>query len=239
LNYVTSNEKYKAIFFVSLIVVIYGSLALGLPAGNLFDSILVPFQFPIFNILLFSLLFLNNLNLCSIFRKDFNFYIIRLKSKKNYFKTMIELSIVNYLFHFLLIFLIMATLILLTTINNISIYDYQNYSISNLVYAIYYMFRYVIYGLVITTIFTLIYIATNDKISIIIEVLFLSMFLKSNMISLYAKDGISLFIWTYFSATTFNTFSLDVLSSIIVLLILEIFCFILFKIINNKKVEIS
>ena len=62
LDYITSNEKYKAIFFVSMIVVIYGTLVLGIASDNFFDSILIPFQFPIFNILIFSLLFLNNLN---------------------------------------------------------------------------------------------------------------------------------------------------------------------------------
>lgn len=84
LNYVTTTEKYKGIFFTSFILSLYGGFVLGGSVDNFFNSILVPFQFSIFNIFLFSLVLLNNINVCSIFKNDFSFYIIRLKNKKEY-----------------------------------------------------------------------------------------------------------------------------------------------------------
>ena len=86
LDYVTSNEKYKAIFFVSMIVVIYGTLVLGIASDNFFDSILIPFQFPIFNILIFSLLFLNH-NSFYFFpplHTDIYYNILFYKKRKNH-----------------------------------------------------------------------------------------------------------------------------------------------------------
>ena len=239
LDYITSNEKYKAIFFVSMIVVIYGTLVLGIASDNFFDSILIPFQFPIFNILIFSLLFLNNLNLCSILKKDFSFYVIRLKNKKEYFKTLIRISTINYLFNFIIMLLFMFILLLLTTISNTSIHNYQNYNVSNFVYLLFYMFRYIIYGLLIMLISSLIYVNTNDKITLCFQLLFLSMFLQNNIINIYGKNNITLLIWSYFSGTTFSTFNLEILSSILVLLLLEFIYFFLFYISEKiKKVEI-
>lgn len=127
----------------------------------------------------------------------------------------------------------------MTTISNTSILNYQNYNVSNFVYLLFYMFRYIIYGLLIMLISSLIYVNTNDKITLCFQLLFLSMFLQNNIINIYSKNNITLLIWSYFSGTTFSTFNLEILSSILVLLLLEFIYFFLFYISEKiKKVEI-
>lgn len=240
IRYVTSTERYKAIFFITLIAILYGTLALGIYTENFFESILMPFKFYLFNIIMFTLIFLNNLNLCSIFQKDFSFYIIRLKDKKAYIKTLVRLSVLNYLIYFLTVILLMMTILLLTSFNNISIYNYENYSISNAFYCIFYMFRYIIYGLLITISFTLININTNDRILIFIQLVFLAMFFNGNIMNMVEKREISLYIWTYLSTTTFITFGLEVVGSILILLILEVIFLLMYYIsCKNKRMEIS
>lgn len=232
-NYITSNERYKAMFFVLIIISLYGSLTLGVHTGNFFDSILIPFQFNVFNIFLFSILFLSNLNIYSIFKKDFSFYIIRLKDKKTYIKTLITLSIINYIFNFIIVLLTMLIVFLLTTIHNTSVDNYLNYNINTCVYLMFYMFRYIIYGLLVMMIFTLVYVNTNKKISIGLKFLFLLMFMQCPVY--YSRSNISLLIWFYFNATTFSTFSMDVLGSILVLLILEVIFLLLLKLSKKSK----
>ena len=133
----------------------------------------------------------------------------------------------------------MLILLLLTTISNTSIHSYQNYNINNFIYLLFYMFRYIIYGLLITLISSLIYVNTSDKVTICFQLFFLSMFLQNNIINIYSKNNITLLIWSYFSSTTFSTFNLEILSSILVLLFLELVYFFLFYISGkSKKVEI-
>ena len=71
-------------FFLNALgfTLLLGGFILGVSVDNFFDSILVQFQFSIFNIFLFTLVFFNNMNACSIFKNDFTFYIMRLKNKK-------------------------------------------------------------------------------------------------------------------------------------------------------------
>ena len=52
LNYITSKEKFKALFVMITILSLYGSIILGVSEDNFIDSILIPFQFPIFNLFL-------------------------------------------------------------------------------------------------------------------------------------------------------------------------------------------
>ena len=63
--------------------------------------------------------------------------------------------------------------------------------------------------------------------------------ITNNIINIYSKNNITLLIWSYFSGTTFSTFNLEILSSILVLLLLEFIYFFLFYISEKiKKVEI-
>ena len=239
LNYITSTDKYKAIFLLTVILCLYGGFALGTSKNNFFDSILVPLQFPIFNVFLFAIIFLNNINTCSIFKNNFPDYVIRLKSKKRYIKTLLRLSTTMFLFHFGLILLFLIMPLLLTTFNDLSIHAYQNYEISNLVFLLFYILRYAIYGTLITIISTLIFINTNSKITIVINGLFLLLLFYFGGIIAY-QTNVSLSIWSYFTITLYSTFSLEVFSSVCTLLLLEIIIGILYILtIKNRKLAIT
>ena len=243
INYITTTDKYKAIFFTTLILCLYGGFILGTSANNFFDSILVPLQFPIFNVFFFSIIFINNLNVCSILKKDFSFYTLRLKNKKEYIKFLLRVSAIMFLFHIIIIFLILFTCLFLTTFNNVEIYNYQNYfvnyGINNLTFCCFYCIRYILFGLLITIISSLIYINAGQKTAIVINIIFLIlMFYLGGTMTLY--DSFSLLIWSYFTSTMYTTFSLELSSSVFMVLILEIIILSLYHISkNNKRIEIS
>ena len=222
INYIASTEKYKGIFFSSLLLSLYGGLILGQSAHNFFDSIL------------------NNISACSILKKDFSFYIIRLKNKKEYIKLIIRVTILMYLFHIFIILLFIFMIFLLTTFNDLNISIYQNYAISNFTYSFFYLIRYILLGMLLTLIFSLIYINTNDKIILTLQSLFLILIMYFDKFKLEPRTTFSLSIWSYFRNVIYETFSLEVTSSIFMVLILEIIIILLYQLsLKNKKVEIT
>ena len=240
LSYIISTEKYKVIFFCSLILALYGSLVLGITADNFLDSILIPLRFPIFNIFMFAIIFVNNINTCTTFQNDFSFYIIRLKSKKEYIRTLIRLTIYMYLFHILVILLFIFIIFLLTTFKNIAIYTYQNYTINNLIYTCFYLIRYIIFGLLLTIISSLIYINTNEKVILTLDFIFLIFFLDMDFFLLQGKENMPLLIWSYFTYTFYSSFSLELAYSLGMLIILESIIIILYRLsLKSKKVIIT
>lgn len=221
INYITTTERYKAIFFVSVVLGLYGGFILGTPADNFIDSLLVPLRFPLFNVFLFAVIFLNNINTCSIFKKNFPDYILRLGSKKEYVKTIVRITTIMFLFHFMIILFFILMSLFLTTLSNFKIETYQFYGISNFTYLLFYYFRYIIYGLLLTIISSLIYINTNTKITLLFNGTFLLlMHYLGNIVSL--RTSFSLSIWSYFTMTAYETFSMEVSSSVLMALILEI-----------------
>ena len=82
INYIISSEKYKLIFFLTIILALYGGIILTISVDNTYDAILVTFQFPIFCVFLFMIFFFNTLNTCTVMG-NLDFYLIRLKNKKN------------------------------------------------------------------------------------------------------------------------------------------------------------
>lgn len=238
INYITTTERYKVIFWLSVILSLYGGFVLGCSSDNFFDSLLVPLSFPIFNIVFFAIIFFNNINACSIFKKDFPDYVIRLKNKKEYIKTLIRLSAIMFLFHFIIIMLLIIGILLLTTFNNLGLSQYQNYSITNFTYLLFYFIRYTIYGLLITIISTLIFINTNPMITLIVNGIFLLLLLYfGNIVAMQNK--FSLLIWSYYSITIYPSFMLEISSSVFMLLILEVITMFLYNFsIGNKKVQV-
>ncbi len=243
INYIMSTERYKITFFLSVILALYGGFVLGTSSNNFWNSILAPLQFHMFNVLLFAIIFFNNMNVCSIFKNDFPFYIMRLKNKREYIKAILKLSVLMFLIHITIIFLFLLMCLLLTTFQNIQIYEYQNYfrnyGISNLVFCIFYCIRYILYGLLVIIISTLIYLNFSQKITIVAEGIFLVlMYYFGGIISL--RYTFSILVWTYYTHTVYDTFSLEVTSSVFMLLLLEIVTVVLYKISSkNRRIAIS
>lgn len=237
LSYVTSQEKYKAIFFISLILALYGSFVLSLVESNFFSSLLIPFRYYIFNLFTFVTIILNSINVCNILKKDFGFYLIRLKNKKEYIKSLIRINILMYLFHMLILFLLVLAFLLLTG-RNFNIIKYDNYNISNLFYTCFYLFRYLLLGLLISIIMTLLYIYINEKITIVIQTFFLAFFFLYDSvikISTTTYQIVSLFIWSYFTKFDYPSFKIEVISSCLMTISLLGIISILYFVLSKKK----
>jgi hypothetical protein len=237
ISYITSGEKYKVIFFSTIILALYGGLVLGIGNDNFIDSFMIPFQFEIFNILMFSIMFLNTLNTCHIFASKFDFYIIRLKSKKKYVNELLKNVLLSNVFN-LLIFLLFYFMILnIFKLGNISIHIYI-YNVSNIIYLIFYMARYFIILLLTTTLSALIYINFKIKYTMIFDSLFLIGFLVM-VVNKTKISSFSILPWSYFGNVIYSSFLLDISYSILFVLILECIIYMAYKFtLKNNKVVI-
>lgn len=237
LNYITSTDKFKGLFFLEFIVAFYASLVLSASTNNYIDSILVAFQFNIFNIILFSLFFLNTLNTCSVFKHDFSFYIIRLKDRKNYIKEVIKNIILVNIFYMLLFLLIYFSSLLIVK-SDFTFYNYATYEINNFIYILYYLFRYFVILLSTSVFVGLIYLNFETIITFITGLLILSEFMIG-VTRIYPKDYYDLFLWNLLSAEYFSNIKKDFISSVLVIIILQILNIIVYKLSRvNKKMEI-
>jgi len=239
INYITSTDMFKLLFFLNIIVSMYASFILGVETNNFIDSVFIPFQFPIFNIILFSLLFLNNLNTCSILKKDFDFYIIRLKNRENYIKTVIKNSIFTNLFYLLIFFLLYFAFLFIAKGGNFEIYNYKIYSISNILFVSYYLLRYIIILIITNSIISIIYLNFNSVVSFIIEFIVLAGFMVKSYELNISTFSVTLF-WNLFDGSCFENFSLDICYSLGLILVLEIIFVVLYRsILGSKRVMVK
>lgn len=238
ISYLTSTEMFKILFIIGVIVAFYASFVLGSSTDNLIDAILIPYQFYIFNILFCALIFFNTMNTCITYEKDFSFYILRLENKKNYVREIIKNSIIVNLFYFLIYFLCYFTFLNLIKFENAQIHVYAIYTFSNLFYVIYYLARYMIILLLLGVISSLLYLNFGKTVPFLLNIVFWIGMPLQGMIE--PISHISFVIWKFFNATTFSSFSLDICSSIGIIVLLEIIVLGLeFCTKKNRKLEIA
>lgn len=237
LNYFASTDRYKIILILTIILCLYGSFALGLNV-TFTSSILNTFMFDIFNIFMFLILFVNTLNICTTFDNKFSFYIIRLNNKKRYIKELLKNVLIFNILHLIIFFLIYFTIKCFMTYEPGSYTLYQNYNITNNLYLIFYLGRYIILGLLFCVIESLIYINFKTKIVWIFNLLFIMGFLLSSSSDMIYNKFL-IFPWSYFNNIKYSSFSMEVLYSCIYILILVIISFLLYKFIFKKKETIN
>ena len=69
---------FKGIYFLALLLALYGGAILGAGTQTIIDNLMVTFSFPIFNILVIVLLTLNTYYVYYMFSHEFDFYLISL-----------------------------------------------------------------------------------------------------------------------------------------------------------------
>ena len=238
-NYITSTERFKLLFVIGIFIAFYGSVILGIGNDNFIDSAFIAFQFPIYNIIVFAIIFFNTLNTCSVFEKKFNFYIIRLKNKKNYCNEMIKNVVAINLYYLILFFILFFAFLLLFKVNNIEIHNYMNYSMNNFVYLIYYLIRYILLALLISIVSALIYLNYKTLITMLFNFIFLLGFMVFPA-KLIPKENIDINIWSFFSSETFENFTLDIASTLALIIFIQIIIILVYNLtIKNKKMVIS
>ncbi len=239
LNYISSTDRFKVIFIMTVVLSLYGSVVLSNGTENIIDAISIAFQYEIFNIFMFSLLLLNTLNTCTVFSEDFNLYIIRLKTKNNYIKETLKNVVFLNLFYLLLFFLLYFSILYVYKFGKIQIYFYSDYGISNLSYIIFYLVRYIVIGILISAISTMIYINFKSKITLVLD----SIFLVGFMITPYyasAKNNFTLIPWNYFNGTVYDSFIKEVSFTILFLFSLEFAIYIAYHLtLKLKRINIS
>ena len=159
---------------------------------------------------------------------------MRLRNKKEYVNTTIRVSSLLYSIHFIIVIMIMLAWYMLTTFNNIDIHSYNTYAVSNIIYCVFYLFRYYVIGLLIMLISTMIQVNSKEKWAILFDVIFLFFQYYFNAY-IILQDKVTLNVWKYFCIVNYSTFSLEVISSIFMILVLEIIILLFYYFTNKLK----
>ena len=238
LNYITSNERFKIIFVMSIVLAVYGGVGLGISSGNYLDSILSCFTFNVFNVFIIALLFLNTLNTCSIFDKEFSFYTIRLENKRNYLKQVIKIVLLVNLFYFLIFFLLYFMALNIFNFGQLNIYKFMNYNVTNLTYMIFYMVRFIVISMIICSLSALIFINFKERIMIMFNFVFMAGFMVN--FAYDANKTFSILPWHYYEIMRYPSFMTEISYSLLFIFILEVIYAIIYNFtIKNKRLVIS
>lgn len=230
INYIISSEKYKLIFFLTIILTLYGGIILTISVDNTYDAILVTFQFPIFCVFLFMIFFFNTLNTCTVMG-NLDFYLIRLKNKKNVLnETMKNVFIIN-LFHFLILFILYFSVLMVFTHLSFELHNYSNYTVNNGIYTIWFLFRYILFLSILMEIITIIYYNNKYKLALSIIVVSLCGFIVHSItIFNWKTNGIfGIIPWNFFLGLSYDTFLNEFFYSSLLLVFFEIIIIFLYK----------
>ena len=232
LNFITKTSKFKAIIILSIIISLYGSFVLSAGVENYFNAVLVTFQFSTFNALLFLILFINTINVCSIFNKYY-FYIIRLNNKQVYLKELIKLVVRANLIVIGIIIISYLAFLNLVEFQYLFPADYNGY-VNNIIYTVFYLIRYIIIAILISIISIISHVKLGEKTTIIINIMFIAFFWIVPNTNLTIAGSFSIRPWKYFESIRYESFSLEINYSVLFIFILEIITYLLYKNINIK-----
>lgn len=220
-DYITTTSRFKTIFLLYCLLAIYGSVILSIQMNNFFDGILMVFQFPIFNICFFALLFLNTIYIINTVSKQFEYYIIRLQTKRNYLSKLLKIVLVINIYMMLLFLIVYFAFYNLFHFGAFAIYSYQHYDISNAVYSVFYLFRYLLFAVLLSLIIIFLKLRIKENGFLSIMILFLIGFLMFPN-SGATVSSFQLLIWRYFSLTVYESFGVELMNSLLFLILLEL-----------------
>ena len=239
-NYVMNKEKFKVIYCITICVCIYGAFFVsGGSKVGVVDGMLICFSFCWFNIAIMLLMILNTLNILSIFNNEFDFFIIRLKNKKNVLKQTIKYTFLINAILFVMILLIFLSMLLIAKFGNLYIRN-GKYNILNVLYLVFYLIRFFFILISITIINALLYYKIKSKI-IIFDIIFMSgLFISSLYISDKKLFLYNIIPYNFFNNSVYKSFSTEFISSNIFMFIIFILILVIYKTVVNggKKREI-
>ena len=73
LKYLLNGEKFRLTYFLTVLLAIYGVIAVGQNISSIQETLRIIFQFPFFNIFLQFIILMNTINVCSTFSNEFSF----------------------------------------------------------------------------------------------------------------------------------------------------------------------
>ena len=234
LDYLTNTEKFKIVFLLTIILAVYGTLALGINEINVTDSLIVIFQFPFFNIILLSIILFNTITVCSTFSKEFDYYLIRKKSKKDALKEIIIFTIIYNIIYFIILYVMILSFCLIFKGKIISNKAYLNYSITSSVYIIFYLIRYIIITLLISILNVILYQKWREKI--IWFNIFFIIGLIVYPVNAGAKSILNIIPWNYFTTSNYLTFINELTSSLLFAGFIEILVITGFHLLFKERI---
>lgn len=173
-QYIISKDGFKLCFLFSICIAVYGGVILTVNTSDIFSAFLTAFSFDVFQALFFALFFYNTYVTITVVNKDLLNYIYRLKSKSNYVKSVIGLSVLSNLY-LLLLFL----LVFLTAYNFLGPGISFNSSI-NLGYFIFFFARFFVILILLCICMIYLYLSVKNKLYIVIAILFLMLLLSKD-----------------------------------------------------------
>lgn len=233
LNYLINSEKFKISFFLTIILTLYGTFVLGSGTTNMIDTIITAFQFPIFNIFLFSIILFNTLSICSTFSNEFDFYIIRKQTKKSAIKDIIIFCLLYNLVYFIMLYIIFISFSLIFIQNIFSSNTYLNYKIDYNIYAVFYLIRYFIIMSLISIINVITYQKFNKNI-IILNIIFIIGTLIYPTTET-TKSIINLIPWNYFTTSNYSSFINEITSTLLFCITLELISLVIFNLLYSVR----
>ncbi len=213
LNYFASTSVFKFNFLCGLLLCLYGAFILCINQNNFIDSIIFPFQFPIFNTIFLSLFIINSLNTCYEFNKNMKFVIIRLNNIENYLKKLLKINILMNLYYLLILLLMYLGFLIFYKYDGLVIYNMDKYNINNLLYTFFYSIRYFLYLFIILLIISLFFVSLNKFIAFFVSTILLAGFHFNQIFNFKSLFNINIWIFSY--SMKYDTFYFEVISSLI------------------------
>lgn len=230
---ISKTGFYRICIAFSILLAIYGSIVLGANQKDFFNTILISHSNIYFNIIFFSILFINTINTCSYFSNDYN-YVLRLTDKRKYIEELMKIVVFNNFLWCVIFSFLFFSFLNITQFSFIKFYNMNTYGISISVFAIYYIIRYYLFAILFSLIISLFYIKYKDKKTYILILFFFLSFITIK----FNKEinTFLLFPSAYFHLINYGSFINDLNYSLGFCIVLEIMILALKRInIINKK----
>ncbi len=244
LKYIFKTDIFKLIIIFSIGIGLFaGSSLTGLsmphsPKGY-FASLFNIYTSQTFHTILLSLLLMNSFYTLRMFEK-FDFYIMRIRNKKEYVKELISLVVIS---NISIIFLTFGVILCCLNINSsfsLGVVKHSMYSISNLQYFLFFFIRYIIITLILSSINVLIFKLLNKVFVFILDISFLAslFFTPYDARILSSFQNIPLLPQKYYLPLHCSSFSLEIIMSFLFILMLIAILVILSKVVRCKMKQV-
>lgn len=234
ISYYLSQPSFRVFYLISVLIAIYGSLISKVP-GDLFDGFFAAFGYPTFIASYFLLVIVNTLMFNKFLDKASVFHDIRINNKTIILKEKILMSILLYLYFNIMFAIIIFPLIYLFKGGYIGNSNYYNYNVSKCIYSLYAFIRIIIFSSLLTALNVILYYKYR------LRVIYLDFLILLGFRLVIRGDifKFTLNIYNLLLFSRFISFKYDLLSTIIIISIFLVLCFLLTKNINKINFKLK
>lgn len=235
------NTRFKVTI---IIITLLSFMAFGYITKEvtLINGIYDTFTWNFFIMVLLFLFIFNSYNILTELTKNYEF-LLRMKNYKEFFSKMTKFIFVSNLIIYLIVIALVLIIAILRTGMNTRVDLIKYYNISNLVYLIFHLIRsYIILNMIVVVLMS-IYKLIKEEIVVIISgliplsIVALTPLMKEREITkIY---NIPLYYGEYFIKNNYGSFTFEIFSSILFIILLIILSKILIEITSKKSIELE